>query len=420
MQETDPTLLKLYTARDAVGGTWGPSSGDPAAVPFPVVGVSGGALGWDSNVEQSDTEICGDGTYTIFVSSHGTIDTEGSGWYIDKEKKYTRLGCPWSMLGTYECVNDLTTEPKQEELKWKLSEKNRDRAFSFNLVGVCTDIPVTYDKDEHKCYLDADKTQEITVSNVVVDLCGKTYKADVGLFEEDKFLQISLINIWGRSTIEETAYPEQDGRISVTFTVKGLDAKTDLAKKSKVTVAKKKAYTGKALKPAVTVKVGSKTLKKGTDYTLSYKNNKKPGKATVTVKGKGNYTGKKTASFVIVPKKQAAPAVKALGNQKIKVTVKKDKLSSGYKVQYSTDKKFKKGVKTAAISKNSTTSKTIAKLTKGKTYYVRTAAYVKVGKKSYAGAYSKAKAVKVKEYFTELTRKCHRYHFGTDGFLLYH
>ena len=90
-----------YTARDAVGGTWGPSSGDPAAVPFPVVGVSGGALGWDSNVEQSDTEICGDGTYTIFVSSHGTIDTEGSGWYIDKEKKYTRLGCPWSMLGAY-------------------------------------------------------------------------------------------------------------------------------------------------------------------------------------------------------------------------------------------------------------------------------------------------------------------------------
>ena len=65
----------------------------------------------------------------------------------------------------------------------------------------------------------------------------------------------------------------------------------------------KAAWTGKALKPAVTVKakVNGKTvtLKAGTDYTVTYKNNVKKGTATVTVKGKGNFTGTLTKTFTI-------------------------------------------------------------------------------------------------------------------------
>ena len=62
---------------------------------------------------------------------------------------------------------------------------------------------------------------------------------------------------------------------------------------------KDQKYTGKALKPAVTVKVGKTTLKKGTDYTVTYKNNKKAGRATATIKLKGKYTGKIVKSFNI-------------------------------------------------------------------------------------------------------------------------
>ncbi|MCC8101131.1 MAG: leucine-rich repeat protein [Clostridiales bacterium] len=51
-------------------------------------------------------------------------------------------------------------------------------------------------------------------------------------------------------------------------------------------------YDGTAKKPAVTVKDGSTTLTAGTDYTVSgYSNNKKPGTATVTLTGKGDYSG---------------------------------------------------------------------------------------------------------------------------------
>ena len=66
-------------------------------------------------------------------------------------------------------------------------------------------------------------------------------------------------------------------------------------------------YTGKALTPKPTVKVGSTTLKEGTDYTLSYASNVNVGKATVTIMGKGNYTGTKTVAFKI----EAQPAAQA-------------------------------------------------------------------------------------------------------------
>ena len=58
-------------------------------------------------------------------------------------------------------------------------------------------------------------------------------------------------------------------------------------------------YNGSTQTPAVTVKDGSTTLTNGTDYTVSYSNNKNAGEATVTITGKGNYTGTKTANFTI-------------------------------------------------------------------------------------------------------------------------
>ncbi|HIS32149.1 MAG TPA: NPCBM/NEW2 domain-containing protein [Candidatus Limivivens intestinipullorum] len=77
------------------------------------------------------------------------------------------------------------------------------------------------------------------------------------------------------------------------------------------------AYTGKALKPTVTVKYNGKKLRKNSDYTVSYKNNTKVGKATITVKGKGNYTGSKTKTFAIKIDTSKAYTV---GNIKYKIT----------------------------------------------------------------------------------------------------
>lgn len=61
------------------------------------------------------------------------------------------------------------------------------------------------------------------------------------------------------------------------------------------------AYTGKAFKPEILVYDGKTLLKEKTDYTVSYKNNTNAGPATVTVKGKGNYSESTTAEFTIDP-----------------------------------------------------------------------------------------------------------------------
>ena len=69
-------------------------------------------------------------------------------------------------------------------------------------------------------------------------------------------------------------------------------------------------YTGKALNPDVTLKDGETTLKKGTDYTLTYKNNKKvstdAAPAQIIVKGKGSYTGSFNVDFAVVAKSNGA------------------------------------------------------------------------------------------------------------------
>ena len=59
------------------------------------------------------------------------------------------------------------------------------------------------------------------------------------------------------------------------------------------------AYTGSEITPKPVVTLGNKTLVKDKHYTLSYSNNLNAGKATVTVKGTGIYTGSVSASFEI-------------------------------------------------------------------------------------------------------------------------
>lgn len=78
-----------------------------------------------------------------------------------------------------------------------------------------------------------------------------------------------------------------------------------------------KTHTGSIIKPSVTIKNGSRTLKQGTHYTVSYRNNKNVGTATVTIKGKGYYTGTVTKTFRIIAKKGSTYTV---GNYKYKVT----------------------------------------------------------------------------------------------------
>ncbi|MBQ3304198.1 MAG: fibronectin type III domain-containing protein, partial [Clostridia bacterium] len=157
---------------------------------------------------------------------------------------------------------------------------------------------------------------------------------------------------------------------------------------------KSQVYTGKALKPAITVKYGKVALKKGTDYTVTYAQNKAVGTATATLKGKGKYTGTKKVSFKILPPAVALSQLKA-GVKSFSATWKKGTANTGYQLQYALKKNFS-GAKTVKVAKARTLKATVKALKSGKTYYVRVRAYKTVDKQNYYSAWSAVKRVKVK------------------------
>ncbi|MBQ4530953.1 MAG: GBS Bsp-like repeat-containing protein [Lachnospiraceae bacterium] len=118
-----------------------------------------------------------------------------------------------------------------------------------------------------------------------------------------------------------------------------------------------------------------------------------------------NLTGAATATPTITPKPTAEvkapakPSIKSVKNVKGKKVIvklkKKVNGAKGYQLTYATNSKFTKDKKNVDMK---STSKTISKLKKGKTYYVKVRAYTKdsKGKKVY-GNYSNVKKVKIKK-----------------------
>lgn len=183
------------------------------------------------------------------------------------------------------------------------------------------------------------------------------------------------------------------GTITAQYTIQA----KDVSKASDISVPKisNKTYNGKAQKPAVTVVDNTRgaVLTEGTDYTRTDASNTTPGTATVTLTFIENYTGTKTLSYKIVPKKTSISRVSA-GKKKATVSYKKVSGISGYQVKAGTNRAVTKGTKT----KNTTKTKyTMNSLKSDKRYYfkVRTYYTTSAGKKAYS-SWSGVKSVKVK------------------------
>lgn len=155
-------------------------------------------------------------------------------------------------------------------------------------------------------------------------------------------------------------------------------------------------YNGKSKKPQITVYNQNGQIIPNNYYTVKYSNNKKPGKAKVTVNFSGVFFGSKSASFIITPKTPTLNKPKSKAKKQMTLSWKKDGNVSGYELQYSTSSKFsKKKTKTVKLSKSSK-SKTIKKLKSGKKYYVRIRSYKTIDGKKYYSSYSAKKNIKIK------------------------
>ena len=292
----------------------------------------------------------------------------------------------------------------------KIASSNYSVAYSNNVKKGTATVTVTF-KGNYSGTLK--KTFEINpakVSNVKLSSTSYTYNG------KTKTPSVTVKDSKGRKlkngtdyTVKYSSGRKNVGKYAVKVTFKGNYSgtvkktfKINPAKVSNVKLSSTSyTYNGKTKTPSVTVKDSKgRKLKKGTDYTVKYSSGRKNvGRYAVKVTFKGNYTGSKTVYYYIVPKSTSISRVSAL-RKGFKLSWKKQKTqTTGYQIQYSTSKKFKKA-KAVNVSKNKTTSKYIKKLSSKKKYYVRVRTYKKVkinGKtKKVYSSWSKTKTVKTR------------------------
>lgn len=105
------------------------------------------------------------------------------------------------------------------------------------------------------------------------------------------------------------------------------------------------------------------------------------GIAIITVKAaetENYYAAEVKVTVKVSPARQTLKSLRTKKGKKLTVSWKKDGRATGYQIQYSTNKKFKKDTKTTLVKNYKTVSRTISKLKTGKKYYVRVRSYKKV------------------------------------------
>ncbi len=157
------------------------------------------------------------------------------------------------------------------------------------------------------------KLMTVRAKNVSVTYDGKAHGITVNVKDPASGAVIRYGKKAGKYNLSSSPTIKNAGAVTIYFKITA-EGYADYIGSAKVTVAKAKlsgvkitiknpVYTGKAQEPEPTVVWKSVTLKKGTDYTVSYKNNTNAGTATATITGKGNFTGKISKNFKITQTK---------------------------------------------------------------------------------------------------------------------
>ena len=299
--------------------------------------------------------------YTVSYSNNKNVGTASV--YVYGKGNYSgSLSAKFDIVPAKQQIQKLETKYKGFYIDWaqKGSATGYDVAYSVNanMSGAVSK------------HLTANKPDTLTVSGLAGD---KTYYVRVR----------SYTNVNGK--VYYGAWSD----------VKSIKTANNDITKASVSGISTKAFTGKAITQNVTVKVGNTVLKNGTDYTVSYSNNKKVGKATVKITGKGKYGGVITKTFKINPAKQEIQKLTAKSKAFFIDWAQKGS-ATGYEIQYATNSKFT-GAKKVTITNNKTDKTTVSKLSANKKYYVRVRSYTTVGGTKYYGAWSAVKNVTTKK-----------------------
>lgn len=178
----------------------------------------------------------------------------------------------------------------------------------------------------------------------------------------------------GTATVTVTGRGNYSGNKTTTFKIG-----TASISGAKFTDIANQVYNGQNITPGFTATIGTKNLSLNNDYTVTYKNNKNPGKATITLTGKGNYVGKVSKSFIILPLAPTNPSMSKATTSTVTLKWTKSVGATGY-VIYVLNTANNTYKKVGTSTKNTFTAK---KLKAGSNYTYQIYSYVKVGSKTY-------------------------------------
>ena len=311
----------------------------------------------DGKTEGSHCSVCG-----AVIKAQTTITATGhksSGWIVDKTASIGVKGSKHKECTVCKKVLETAEIPALSRI-----------SISKASVTLSTS---TY------AYDGKTKTPSVTVK-----VNGKTLKKGT-----DYTVSYSNNTKVGTATVKITGKGNYTGSVSKTYSIKSN------FKKATVSGISNKSYTGKNITQSITVKYNGKTLKKGTDYTVSYSSSKSIGTATVKIAGKGSYTGTITKTFKINPAKQEIQKLTAKSKACFVDWAQKGS-ATGYEIQYATNSKFT-SAKKVTITNKKTDKTTISKLSGKKKYYVRVRSYTTVKGTKYYGAWSASKSVTTKK-----------------------
>lgn len=246
-------------------------------------------------------------------------------------------------------------------------------------------------------------------------------------------LGINLVSVYGEENISEsvtgtaetTLYSNEDDEWvsypnpetmpkEYRYTAPGTYHYYDLEFCSNITI-KNQAFKGKASTPVPTILVhNAETSKVDTPlradyYTIEYKNNDKPGKATAIIKGKNGFLGEVEVTFKIKMPKVKIKYVNITKDKKLRIKVKDLKIKGmKYQVRYKKNTGITNHIKPKIYTttgkwktlKANKSTKIKSKKVKRGNYFVQVRSYIKVGNKKYYGdwvAYDALVNVKTKK-----------------------
>ena len=174
--------------------------------------------------------------------------------------------------------------------------KEHNAQYNVNNVKFVLISSITKKKDFKKATVSLSKTSYIYDGKSKMPTVTVTYSGKKLSKDKDYSVTYKNNKAVGTASVIVTGKGEYSGTITKTFKIL---PKKDI-KKATVSLSKTSyIYDGKSKTPTVTVTYSGKKLSKDKDYSVTYKNNKAVGTASVIVTGKGAYSGTITKTFKI-------------------------------------------------------------------------------------------------------------------------